>query len=132
VPSRHRVLVIEDDDALRKVLEIRLGLDGFEVAVAPDGEAGLEVLVDFHPDVVISDLMMPRLDGIGFCRAARSRPGLERLPIILLTAHQRDCDIDDIVRQLGGIVYMGKPFNAGTLTSTLRGLVDGASPVLAQ
>ena len=131
MPSRHRVLVIEDDDALRKVLEIRLDLDGFEVASAPDGEAGLEVLAGFHPDVVISDLMMPRLDGIGFCRAARSRPGLEHLPIVLLTAYQRDVDVEGELRQLGDIVYMGKPFNATTLARTLHGLVDGASPALA-
>ena len=131
MPSRLRVLVIEDDPALRKVLEIRLELDGFDVTVAPDGEAALEVLLDFHPDVVISDLMMPRLDGIGFCREARTRPGMEHLPIVLLTAHQRDCDVEDILRQLGGIVYMGKPFDAGTRSRTLRGLVDGASAARA-
>jgi DNA-binding response OmpR family regulator len=114
--------VIEDDAALRKVLELRLTLEGFEVAVAVDGQAGLDLLGVFLPDAVISDLMMPRLDGYGFCRAARSRPGLEQLPIVLLTAHQRDDDIDDLL-QLGSIEYMGKPFDAPTLAGTLRRLV---------
>jgi two-component system phosphate regulon response regulator PhoB len=122
VPPRPRVLVIEDDAALRKVLELRLTLEGFEVAVACDGQAGLDRIDDFVPDVVISDLMMPRLDGYGFCRAARARPGLEHLPIILLSAHQRDEDVDELL-QLGSIVYMGKPFDAPTLAGTLRRLV---------
>jgi CheY-like chemotaxis protein len=130
VPDRLRVLVIEDDPALRKVLELRLNLEGFQVAVATDGQAGLDLLAGFVPDVVISDLMMPRLDGFGFCRAARLRPGMERLPIVLLTAHQRDGEIDELLR-LGGIVYMGKPFDAPTLAVTLRRLADGTSPARA-
>ncbi len=124
-PRPPRVLVIEDDAALRKVLELRLGLEGFEVAVACDGQAGLDRLEDFCPDAVISDLMMPRLDGYGFCRAARARPGLEQLPIVLLTAHQRDGDIDDLL-ELGSIIYMVKPFDARTLAGTLRRLTQTA------
>ncbi|HEY0409725.1 MAG TPA: response regulator [Candidatus Dormibacteraeota bacterium] len=124
-PRPPRVLVIEDDAALRKVLELRLGLEGFEVAVASDGQAGLDRIEGFRPDAVISDLMMPRLDGYGFRRAARSRPGLEHLPIVLLTAHQRDGDIDDLL-ELGSIVYMVKPFDAATLAGTLRRLVETA------
>ncbi len=124
-PRPPKVLVIEDDAALRKVLELRLGLEGFEVAVACDGQAGLDRIEDFRPDAVISDLMMPRLDGYGFCRAARARPGLERLPIVLLTAHQRDGDIDDLL-ELGSIVYMVKPFDARTLAGTLRRLTETA------
>ena len=118
-PRPPRVLVIEDDAALRKVLELRLTLEGFEVAVACDGQAGLDRIEEFHPDAVISDLMMPRLDGYGFCRAARSRPGLEHLPIVLLTAHQRDGDIDDLL-ELGSIVYMVKPFDPDQLVEIVK------------
>ena len=125
MPPRPRVLVIEDDAALRKVLELRLTIEGFDVAVACDGQAGLETLEHFVPDAVISDLMMPRLDGYGFCRAARARPGLENLPILLLTAHQRDGEIDELLR-LGSIEYMTKPFDAATLAGTLRRLTRAA------
>jgi len=126
VPPRPRVLVIEDDAALRKVLELRLTIEGFEVAVACDGQAGLETIDDFVPDAVISDLMMPRLDGYGFCRAARARPGLENLPILLLSAHQRDGEVDEILR-LGSIEYMTKPFDAAVLAGTLRRLTGAAA-----
>ena len=126
MPPRPRVLVIEDDAALRKVLELRLTIEGFEVAVASDGQAGLDTIASFLPDAVISDLMMPRLDGYGFCRAARSRPGLEHLPILLLSAHQRDEQVDEILR-LGSIEYMTKPFDAATLAGTLRRLTGVAA-----
>jgi CheY-like chemotaxis protein len=126
VPPRPRVLVIEDDAALRKVLELRLTLEGFEVAVACDGQAGLDRIADFVPDCVISDLMMPRLDGYGFCRAARARPGLEKLPILLLSAHQRDGEVDEIL-QLGSIEFMAKPFDAATLAGTLRRLTGAVT-----
>lgn len=127
MPPRPRVLVIEDDAALRKVLELRLTLEGFEVDVACDGQAGLERIEDAVPDAVISDLMMPRLDGYGFCRAARARPAFANLPIVLLTAHQRDGEIDELL-ELGSIEYMVKPFDAPTLAGTLRRLVGVAAP----
>jgi DNA-binding response OmpR family regulator len=115
---------VEDDAALRKVLELRLMLEGFDVVVAEDGQAGLEALPSARPDVAITDLMMPRLDGGGFCRGARATPGFERLPIILLTAHQRDGYVDDLL-ELGDIMFMSKPFDAPVLAAALRTLVTG-------
>ena len=113
--------MVEDDDALRKVLELRLTLEGFDVILAADGQEGLDALTE-QPDCAITDLMMPRLDGYGFCRRTRATSGFEMLPIILLTAHQRDADVDDLL-ELGGIVYMNKPFDAPTLAGTLREMV---------
>jgi two-component system chemotaxis response regulator CheY len=125
VPPRPRVLVVEDDAALRKVLELRLMLEGFDVEVAEDGQAGLDVLQAAQPDVVITDLMMPRVDGGGFCHGARQTPGFEALPILLLTAHQRDAYVDGLL-ELGGIVFMAKPFDAPALVQTLRDLLVNA------
>jgi DNA-binding response OmpR family regulator len=121
VSPRPRVLVVEDDAALRKVLELRLGLDGFDVFLAKDGQAGLEALDDVRPDAVVCDLMMPRLDGFGFCRRARDRDDYHDLPILVLTARERDAEIDRLL-ELGDIVFMTKPFDARALTSTLRKL----------
>jgi len=121
VAPRPRVLVVEDDAALRKVLELRLGLEGFDVTVAPDGQAGLDALGDVDPDVAITDLMMPRVDGFGFCRTARHREASRDLPIIVLTARQKDVEIERLL-ELGGITFMNKPFDAPLLTSTLREL----------
>jgi DNA-binding response OmpR family regulator len=121
VAPRPRVLVVEDDAALRKVLELRLGLEGFDVALAKDGQAGIDALDVVHPDAVVCDLMMPRVDGFGFCRTARHRDDTRDLPIVVLTARQKDAEIEQLL-ELGDIVFMGKPFDAPALTSTLREL----------
>ncbi len=118
---RPRVLVVEDDAALRKVLELRLGLEGFEVRTAADGQAGLDALEDAEPDAVICDLMMPRVDGFGFCRSARHRERSRDLPIVVLTARQKDTEIERLL-ELGDITFMTKPFDAHLLTTTLREL----------
>ena len=126
VAPRPRVLIIEDDAALRRVLELRLRVEGFEVSVAEDGQEGLDVLATVRPQVAVCDLMMPRVNGIDFCNEARRRSGFEYLPIVLLTAHQRDPDIEELL-ELGGIVYMNKPFDARELTETLQRLAaEGA------
>ena len=121
VAPRPRVLVVEDDAALRKVLELRLGLEGFDVSSAADGQAGLEALDGVQPDVVICDLMMPRVDGFGFCRTARHRETTRDLPIVVLTARQKDGEIEQLL-ELGDITFMTKPFDAQLLTTTLREL----------
>jgi DNA-binding response OmpR family regulator len=114
--------VVEDDRSLRRVIELRLRIEGFDVSSAEDGLEGLEVLEVANPDVVVCDLMMPRLDGLGFCRQARLRPGFERLPIVLLTAHERDDEIEDLLT-LGGITYMAKPFESKALAATLHAMI---------
>jgi CheY-like chemotaxis protein len=119
------VLVVEDDAALRKVLELRLTFAGFAVTAAEDGQVALDLLDRTRPHVVVCDLMMPRVDGFTFCRQARQRPGFERLPVVLLTAHQMDAEIERLL-EMGDIVYMAKPFDAEALTAALRSLV-GAS-----
>jgi DNA-binding response OmpR family regulator len=123
VAPRPRVLVVEDDAALRKVLELRLGLEGFDVSVAKDGQAGIEALDVVQPDAVICDLMMPRVDGFAFCRTARHREDTRDLPIVVLTARQKDAEIERLL-ELGDIVFMTKPFDAQTLTATLRELSE--------
>ena len=126
---RPRVLVVEDDAALRKVLELRLGLEGFDVSTAQDGQAGLDALHDVQPDAVVCDLMMPRVDGFGFCRTARHREDSRDLPLVVLTARQKDSEIERLL-ELGDIIFMNKPFDAPQLTSTLRELT--ASKVAAR
>jgi len=121
VAPRPRVLVVEDDAALRKVLELRLGLEGFDVSVAHDGQAGIDALDVVQPDAVVCDLMMPRVDGFGFCRVARD--DTRDIPIVVLTARQKDSEIERLL-ELGDIVFMTKPFDAQTLTSTLRELAE--------
>lgn len=122
--ARKTVLVVEDDAALRKVLELRLVLEGFAVVLAEDGEAGLLALSRARPDAVITDLMMPRLDGYAFCERTRALEGCQALPIVVMSAHGTDVDAERL-EGLGGIVFIPKPFDAPTLTATLLSLTHG-------
>jgi two-component system phosphate regulon response regulator PhoB len=116
---RGRVLVAEDDDSLRRLLELRLSADGWDVRVAEDGIGVLCVIEDWTPDVIVCDVMMPHLSGLSVCRELRLRPEFAELPILLLTARYFDEDIQDVM-ELGNITYMGKPFDFQQLDETLR------------
>ncbi|MHB8718757.1 MAG: response regulator [Candidatus Dormibacteria bacterium] len=119
--TRHggrRVLVVEDDASLRRLLELRLGAAGHTVRLAGDGCAALEVLQSWRPEVIVSDVMMPRMSGLSLCRAVRSDHGLRDLPVILLTARHFDADVQQVL-DLGGITFMNKPFDATALLEAL-------------
>lgn len=114
-----RILIVEDDASLRRLLEMRLTLDGYATRSAEDGMDALAALEDWTPDVVVADVMMPRLSGLSLCRAIRDQPRLAAIPVILLTARNFDDEIEAVIK-LGGITFMSKPFDAEALNRTLR------------
>jgi DNA-binding response OmpR family regulator len=114
-----RILIVEDDASLRRLLEMRLTLDGYAARTAEDGLEALSVLEEWTPDVVVADVMMPRLSGLSLCRAIRDQPSLVSLPVILLTARNFDDEIEAVM-SLGGVTFMSKPFDAEALNSALR------------
>jgi CheY-like chemotaxis protein len=114
-----RILIAEDDASLRRLLEMRLTLDGYATRAAADGADALAMLDDWTPDVVVADVMMPRLSGLSLCRAIREEPRLAAIPVILLTARNFDDEIEAVVN-LGGVTFMSKPFDAEALNTALR------------
>jgi CheY-like chemotaxis protein len=84
--ERPCVLLVEDDPALRRYLEVVLQRAGYEVATASDGLEGMKVLLAVQVDVIVTDALMPNLDGYELCRFVRNSPPLAHLPIILLSA----------------------------------------------
>jgi two-component system, OmpR family, response regulator MprA len=124
-----RILVVDDDRAVRDALRRALTLGGYEVQVAEGGEAGLAQVAAGQPDAMVLDVMMPDLSGIEVCRHLR-RAG-DRLPILMLTA--RDA-ISDRVEGLdaGADDYLVKPFDVDELKARVRALLrrtgDGADP----
>jgi two-component system response regulator MprA len=115
-----RVLVVDDEPAVRRALERALRLDSYEVALASDGEEALDALATTPADAVILDIAMPRLDGLEVCR--RMRLAGDRTPVLMLTA--RDA-IDDRVKGLdvGADDYLVKPFALRELQARLRALL---------
>ncbi len=113
-----RVLVAEDDDQLRHFLELKFALDGFEVKCAADGIEALSLLQSFEADVLVCDIMMPRMSGLTVCKEIRTGSTNRMLPVILLTARSIDEDIEEVLR-LGKITYLAKPFDASSLTAAV-------------
>jgi nitrogen regulation protein NR(I) len=108
LPERKQVLIVDDEPNLRKILSAQLSRDGYEVMTAEDGEQGLALLKEHHIDLVITDLKMPKVDGMTLLRRALE---LEpELPIILITAHGT---IDTAVEALksGAFDFVTKPFD---------------------
>ena len=127
--SRPRVLIAEDDDSLRRLLEMRLTAGGYETRGAADGLLALQVVDGWTPDIVVCDVMMPHMSGLSVARELRVRADTLSVPILFLTARCFDEDIQEVMA-LGGMTYVGKPFDFTRLEATLRSLLgDGEHTV---
>lgn len=116
------ILLVEDDDTLREALALNLERQGYEVRQAEDGEMALESAREAPPDLIILDVMLPRLDGLSVCRILRAE---QDTPIILLTA--RTGEVDKIVGlESGADDYVTKPFSTGELLARIRAVLRRA------
>jgi DNA-binding response OmpR family regulator len=115
----HSVLFVEDDDKLREATQAALERDGFGVESVADGAAGLVAFGDRQPDLVLLDVMLPRMDGITLCREIRAR---SVVPVVLLSA--RSDPIDVVVGlEAGADDYVTKPFDTHVLSARLRAVM---------
>lgn len=113
------VLVIEDDPGITRVVRLYLEQDGHQVLTAPDGLSGLQIARDARPDLIVLDLMLPRLDGMEICRALRERSDV---PIIMVTA--RVSEADRLAGfDLGADDYIPKPFSPRELAARVRAVL---------
>ncbi len=116
------ILVVDDDEAVRKVLSFPLERDGYRVLQAADGEEALERFAERPVDLVVLDIMLPKLDGLEVCRQLRARSSV---PIIMLTA--RDDELDKVLGlELGADDYVTKPFSIREFRSRTRALLRRA------
>lgn len=126
-----RLLVVDDEPGLRNALKAYLEDEGFAVTTANDGEEGLQKAQDLLPDVVISDVMMPRLDGYGLLKKLRADERLGGTPVIFLTA--KGMTADRIAGfQAGCDDYIPKPFDPDELVARVRNVVNRQQRLLAE
>ena len=123
MPDSATILLVDDEDAVQKLLAFPLQRDGYRVVPALDGEEALERFQQERVDLVVLDLMLPKVDGLEVCRRLRAT---SQVPIIMLTA--RDDELDKVVGlELGADDYITKPFSIREFRSRVRALLRRAA-----
>lgn len=117
-----RVLVADDDPDILELVAFKLRGAGFEVTTVPDGDAAVREARRAAPDLVILDVMMPKLSGIDVCRELRADPTTAAVPIVLLTARSQERDVERGF-DAGANDYLVKPFSPRELLSRARALL---------
>jgi DNA-binding response OmpR family regulator len=121
--ANETILVIEDDPSVRTLLEKSLTAKGYRVEACEDGLAGLALLEELSPDLIIVDIMMPRLDGMTFVRAIKGHTRTKPIPVIFLTA-KNDPKTMIAGINLGARFYVTKPFQIDELLAKVRKALD--------
>ena len=124
--AKPRILLVDDDPSLLQVVSLGLGLQGYDVVTASDGSEALRMLqAGEMPQLIISDVMMPEMDGIELCRNVRAIPHLAQVPVFIFTALNAQDDIDRI-RAAGATKMITKPFDIVGLASVIRSTLPPA------
>jgi CheY-like chemotaxis protein len=131
VEETPRVLIVDDDEPIRRMLSLSFELDGFEVASAGDGLEAIIQVGLFSPDVVVLDIMMPRMDGLTALGHLRRQPETADLPVVLLSAKADSTDIA-IGMRAGASDYVTKPFEADDLVTRIRKVIPPSSAAFAR
>ncbi len=105
-----KVLVVDDDPVIVKLLQVNFEMEGYTVVTANDGVEGLERAREERPDIVLLDIMMPRMDGLEVTRALKGDDATKSIPIILLSAKAQSSDVQ-AGREMGADDYLTKPFD---------------------
>ena len=121
-PEKLNVLLVEDDDDLREYIRDAIG-DSFNVDLAEDGEMGMARIKENMPDIVVSDIMMPKKNGIELCNEIKNNPFTNHIPVILLTAKDSILDREEGYKS-GADSYITKPFSAQLLVSRINNLIN--------
>jgi DNA-binding response OmpR family regulator len=121
-PRRLRALVVEDEPNIRELVALHLGHEGFAVLGVGTGDEAIRLVAVEHFDLVVLDLMLPRVDGLAVCRAIRRQAGNGDVPILMLTAKREESD-KVLGLESGADDYLTKPFGVRELVARARALV---------
>jgi phosphate regulon transcriptional regulator PhoB len=123
---RQKILVVEDEADIRELIRYNLAQEGFVVEEAGDGAEALDRIVRRAPDLIVLDLMLPRLSGLELCRRLRANPETARLPIIVVTA--KGAEVDRVLGlEMGADDYVVKPFSPREVVARVKALLRRAN-----
>ena len=119
-----RILVVDDDDSLRELLRMHLASAGYDVSTASDGISAGYMVLKNPPDLILSDVSMPHMDGFEFVAALRADKALAHIPVIFLTSMEEG---DNRGKELGAVGYLTKPVRADRLLELVAKHVSGGA-----
>ena len=123
---RGRVLVVDDEPDLVRVLEFGLKASGYTVEVAADGQEGLKKAREIKPDVILLDLMLPKLDGYKVCRLLKFDDRFKHIPIIILSARTQEGD-QTLALEMGANRFVTKPYDFAEILGYIETLLKAPS-----
>lgn len=118
-----KVLAVDDDPVIQRLLQVNLEMEGYEVELASDGEEALEKVRSFGPDLVLLDVMMPKKDGWQVCQEIKADPDTQDIPVVFLSARAQDSDVQKGA-DLGVEAYVTKPFDPIDLVELVAELIE--------
>jgi two-component system alkaline phosphatase synthesis response regulator PhoP len=124
--NSHKILIVEDEPDIRKLVHYNLVQERYKVLEAEDGEHALKIVQRDKPNLVILDLMLPGLSGLEVCRLLRERPDTAKLPILMLTAKAGEAD-RVVGLEMGADDYLAKPFSPRELVARVRAILRRAN-----
>ncbi len=120
-----KILIVDDEPNIVISLEFLMKKEGFEIAVANDGEEALAKVASFNPDLILLDVMMPKKSGFEVCEALRADPARAGLQIVMLTAKGRDTEVAKGLA-IGADAYVTKPFSTKDLVVKVKSMLGVA------
>jgi DNA-binding response OmpR family regulator len=118
------LLIVEDDPDIRKLLDTTLTFQGYHVLTAPNGKEGLEIIQREHPAVIITDIMMPKLDGFGLVHRLRINPETRDIPVLFITATYVTPEDKDFALNIGATRFIQKPVDLNQFLTTIAELLQ--------
>ncbi|MBI5836066.1 MAG: response regulator [Candidatus Eisenbacteria bacterium] len=118
-----RILVVDDEEDLGRILKFALMAAGHEVILAMDGAEGLRMAREDDPDLILLDLMLPKIDGYKVCRMLKFDERYKQIPIVILSARTQEVD-KQMARETGADLFITKPYNLNEILATIQQLLQ--------
>ena len=121
--KKGKILVVDDEINITQILEFSIGSEGYEVITARNGEDAIDKARREQPDLIVLDIMMPKIDGYEACRILKANPLTKNIPVVLLTAKGRDID-KRLGYEVGATDHIVKPFSPSKLIDRIQQLLS--------